>query len=225
MPKLTPKPALSFFKVLTLALAFLLCTPVWVPSTMAFTGQMHDLGNNEGTYHGTLEVDEYVGYVLNGLDRGDSIEVNVVVNAGEPIDAYLFSSLDFQSYVNDDVKIVPPLWGEEVIRQASGKYDDSIDEMVLVIDNTDISRFGAKPEGPVTYTVTIERHYYQSLLLILLLILTIVGFIIAMAAYRIRRRNRRRNTLYAPEEYNEEGEERRIRPTSFAPGRVAGAPC
>lgn len=179
---------------------------------MAFTGQMHDLGSSEGTYHGTLEMDEYIGYVLTGLNNRDSIEINVVVNNGEPIDAYLFSSLDFQSYVNDDVKIVPPLWGEEVIRQASGKYAKTIEEdMVLVIDNTDISRFGARPEGPVTYTVTIERHEYQSLLLIFLLILSAVGFLIATAAYRLRRRNRKRTMLYAPEEFDEEGNELRIR--------------
>ena len=59
--------------------------------------------------------------------------------------------------------------------------------------------------------ITLALIPILSNLWVLLFILTIVGFIIAMAAYRIRRRNRRRNTLYAPEEYNEEGEERRIR--------------
>lgn len=210
MPKLTPNSALRPLKVISLAVIFLFTTQLWLPSALALTADMHDLGSKDGVYHGTLESDEYAGYVIDGLGSRDSISVKVVVS-GFPVDVYLFTSLDFQRYINPKDKIVPPLWGEEVIYQASGKYAKSIEEMVVVIDNTDISRYGAKPEGPITYTLTLERIEHVSILPILLLLLSAVAFLIGMVAYRIRRRNRHRTVLYAPEEFDEEGQERRIR--------------
>jgi len=158
-------------------------------------GTRLDLGHKDGTYSGHVEMDYFDTYVLDGLGDRDTLSIHVIVDNGTDIDVYLFSSEEYQKYYNKQYLTVPPLWGEVEIYEARTVYEKTAETLVLVIDNTDIDRDGARPEGPVSYTLTLDRVDYVSPWLIYMLIISIVLFLVAVMIYRNWYRHRRFSSI------------------------------
>lgn len=162
MSKRSGLPALSAsVRPLPLVLALSLLAGLALAAISPAQAEIVDLGLQDGTFRGTLAEDEWMAYSQAGLRARESLSIHLIVENGSAVDVYLFTTKTFEEYLDPRILVVPPLWGEEKVREeARTVYDKPVETLVVVVDNSRISNDGAMPDGEVAFTLKLDRVIY-----------------------------------------------------------------